>query len=271
MDSQVQWFRDRVLRSAIRRVVFAFALVTGVFAAVLVGALGVPTFPGVGWALVAGLVITTGWFITGLFTNPVDFRYLLAYVGESVEFGAQKALAVPDVSGSTRLCFTLVDDTAEGRPVFDVFAAGPTVVCRGRSSGSVSFLARLADGRIMCTDRQLSIPHEDLVLNIVTSDDAAVRLRSHQALLERLAARGLGADPNPDPNIVLDYLARERDGYRAIGPLLGSLLNVDGGSAPLRLLIGIRPDELLELALGAGTRTEADTAVRRLHVETAMA
>lgn len=261
-----------MIRAVSRKLARGFGLVAAVLVVVLVVGVGLPFVPAIGWAVGSALLVILGWSLTGLFTNPVDLRYLRTYLEETVEYDAYRSVpATGGIAGpgGAQFCFTLVDDTA-ATPVYDVFAAGDMVVCRSRSSGSTSFYSRLDDGRILCTDRQLSVPNRQLVLNVVRSPDAVERLRAHRALVDGLSARDVPVREQADPGMVLDHLEYERDGFRQLGAVLGCALNVDGERAPLRLLVDVPSDELLALALIPEVGGVSAPPVRRLHVDVAV-
>ncbi|MCP3989667.1 MAG: hypothetical protein GY724_11370 [Actinomycetia bacterium] len=220
-------------------------------------------------AVLLPLILLGLWVVAALATNPVDIRYLRAYTRETVHYGDSEICGGQEGSdggtdGRPELVFTLIDDNDDGSPVYKVYSAGELLICRSQRSGAVALYSQLVDGRIICTDRQLSVPHQELILNMVRTKDPEQRLQSHQALVGHDQVRRLGVRPCPDPLIVLRHIYLEREGYCSLG-WLSCLLDIDGDTSPLRLTIDVDPAELLELS--ELPIAEHRPHVRRLHLE----
>ena len=269
VDPQIEWFRDRILRGVVIRLVVAGVLVAS--------AVGLFTFMGqwadLWWSVALGcgtaILACGAWVGISLLTNPVDVRYMRSYLAQGVQVCNPAARAGFDrsapASGSRiQHLFTVIDESADDRPLYDVFSLGHIVMSGWRSSETAVFYSQLVDGRTVCTDRQLSVPRPGWVLNLVRSKDPEQRLRSHSELLDQLAALGVTANPSPDPWLVLDHLSDEREGYRQLGPFLSCFLDVDGDRSPWRLTVSVPPAELLGLEGVGPTATVA--SARRLRV-----
>ena len=248
MDLPVLWLRRHVVQRVARRL-GVVATVVAVLAGVLAAVGGVGAGPAIAVGLVVGLLAAAGWFVTALFTNPLDHGYLRAYTAEAVSISPEGDVIREKTSaaGPPELRLTIVDP-ATGEPAHRVFANGHRVLVRSAGSDAVSIYSKLEDGRIVCTDARLTVPHPDLVVNLVRDVDLDVQLERHDELLKRLGRNGVRTDANPDPQLVLDALQAERAGFRQLGSVWGCFLDVESTPAPWRLLVDVAPDELLALA-----------------------
>lgn len=268
MDLHVMWFRARI----VRRVTTRLATVGGAVAALAGAALWLGGGTGLATAAVTGLLIGAGlagcWLVFSLFTNPIEHRYLRAYLAEALEVHRPEQSPLPhdDGRGAPSLRFTLVDRTADA-PVCSVYASGRVIVSRSTNAGKVVMYSRLADGRMIVTDTQLTVPRTDVIMNLCRDADLSTQADHHQALLNRLSSEGMLIDPSPDPHLVIDYLAGEREAFRQLGSIWGCFVSVDGPSSVMELTVDVARSELL--ALHGLRPTGADEHRRVLAVEPA--
>ncbi|MEM9037272.1 MAG: hypothetical protein AAGA99_26455 [Actinomycetota bacterium] len=266
----MRWFRRRIRRGVTRRLVALVVSTTLAVAGVAQAGGWLPPELAAPIGVAIGSALASAWFVTAMFTNPLDLRYLRAYLGEDVEIERpdDAGAGEPTAVRSRRFCYSIEDETAGGATVFDVHAAGHLIISRARASGATVFYSRLADGRAIVTDRQLTAPRTGWMLHPVRDDDAATRLRQHCALLDRIAERGVPVDPAPDPGIVIEHLSAERASYRELGSILGCFVDVDGDRRRSRLAVDVAAAELLALPADGGDGGRR-RFVRRVRVRSA--
>lgn len=262
MDLHVLWTRAQIVQGVVTKLAtVGTALAFAIGAATWFGGdLGFGTSALIG-ALTA-VAVTGCWFVVALFTNPIDHRYLRAYLAEAVEIERpeQSPLAHHETAGGTRHHFDVFDRTADA-PVCAVYSAGQIVISRSATGGNVVLYSRLADGRTVVTDRQWTVPREDCILNVCDGGDLETLAADHRALLDTLSSGGIPVDPRPDPSLVVDHLSSEREAFRQLGSIWGCFLAVDGRQSSMDLTVEI--DGAAVRALH-GLQANVDDAPRRV-------
>lgn len=257
MDSHVVWMRRHVGRTVLRRLA-TMALAVTVAAALV---LGDPAT-----AVLIGQAVALAWLGLALISNPLGYRYLAHHLGnppwfepgppngephahaaELVRLGMRRTL----VAGATDVDEPdAADEPDDGAFVYDILQSKDRLLTAAvnRGTGSVSVMSRLADGRIVHTTPVAVVPREQLVALTVSSDDLRDIVRGHVDLLGRLADQGI-RPVDATPRLWLDAMALEHGGYEQLGPLLGSLLHIDGGRTLGRLLVPVPADDVLALSV----------------------
>ena len=250
------------LRRTITRTVGVRLFRTGVITAVVVLALlllqtSFDPLSAVAIAVVAGELVALGRLGHALLTNPLAAPYLRQLTSEPVRYVSAPAStdwphpAVAELTpyGLERVN-TLQATSAPDQPMFDVLETPDHMVAAavGRASGTVTLTTSFDDGRVLCTSQQLVPPSRWLIVNQIPDDDVHAVARGHRRAVAMLKASGVAPTFTGVASFhrVMDH---EWTGYRELGPVLGALLDIDGGAGPLRLAYTPTPDEILELGI----------------------
>ena len=255
MDPQVEWLRRRIIAGIVRRLVFVLVVVSGGgFAGSFLG-LELDITTSVATGALAGVVVAAMWFVVSLFTNPLNLAFLGQYLGTAMTLSQQRPAAFVDLSATdrgeapdrVRFLFSITDDEPDAPPGYDVLLVNGVVAARSPNTGSLHLYSRLDDGRIVCTSRQASPPHERLVVNVASDGTTTDLFCDHAAFLTRLQLTA-GLNATADPMAPLEHLVIEQSAFRQLGRTLSALFGVERRPAPHRLVVTPRPDDLRTLA-----------------------
>ncbi len=209
-------------------------------------------------SLTLGQAVALTWFLAALSANPLTYRYLSGYLRRRPRLGttpsdgpAHPVAGAFESRGFARGPATR-DGTVLNGPVWDLFQTPGREVTAvvGRSSGSLSIVTPLGDGRILQTSTLQSPPHRQFVVNTVAGAEPQELLASHLRLVGVFANGGVRPVSAPT-SLWSEIAAVEHEAYQALGPVLGSLWNLSGGRSWLRLLVPIRSERVLAQGLSA--------------------
>ncbi|NNE96112.1 MAG: hypothetical protein HKN24_08810 [Acidimicrobiales bacterium] len=220
------------------------------------------------WAFVLGQIFALTRLAVAVTTNPLSYRFLAGYIQSPYSFeplhvpnfdpdnydldarSPYPSAGVSDALTGWKLTRTITvhDPEAAPSPVFDLFHSPSGVVLAAVSqvTGSLALMTELDDGRILHTTDLLVPPHPSMVVNTVVGAPMELA-RAHTRLLAML----MTLDINPSQTgvrVFADVMAAEHAAYSDLGPLLGSVLNIDGRISP-NLSYGVDTDDLLERTL----------------------
>jgi hypothetical protein len=262
MDLHVMWFRGRIIRRIGAKLALVATVLTVATAVAAWAGAGTGPAASAGLGVLVGATVSLGWLALAIFTNPIDHRYLRAYLDEDVEVRVPETSPLPPplTEGKTRPVFSLHDRTGDA-VVCSVYSAGHIIASRSGVTDATVLYSRLVDGRTVVTDTQLSVPRSGCIANLCRGGDLAALAECHQELLDTLANAGLLIDPSPDPKIVVEHLCAEREAFRQLGSILGCFVAVDGRRTAMDLTVDIDPAELLGLH---GLRPRREEGRRRV-------
>ena len=195
MDAHVSWLRRRAATSVVRQLLVTFA----VFAA-LTGGLAHWQTDG-DWlvafavAVAAGQVATVMRGLQAIRSNALDHEFLTDYIEGGHELAVHHRdfeahhERCDDLDGFLRL-FAIKDLGADPAPVFELLHTADCAVTAtvSRASGAVTLYSRLADGRIVVTDRRL-------VKVLAWYDNEWGYVNRMIELAQRMVAKGSHAQP----------------------------------------------------------------------------
>ncbi len=228
---------------------------------------GVEPLAALPWACIIGLICGFTRLAVALTTNPLSYRYLSDYIDSPYTFqplhrsdiatqgglDADTSDTPDDVSEALRgwklsRTITVHDPNATPSPVFDLFHSPSDVVLAAVShaTGSLALMSELNDGRILHTTDLLVPPHPSMVINTIEGTPMELA-KAHTRLLGML----MSLDIKPvqtGVRVFADVIAAEHSAYADLGPLLGSVLNIDGRTSP-NWSYGVDTDDLLEQTL----------------------
>ncbi len=200
--------------------------------------------------LVAQLV-AGGRLLIAIESNPLNRRYLRRYGDRPLRFRSLHPADPPHDAAASLPEFglhrsaTIGDLEGDATMVFDLFQSGNRLVtvAVARKTGSVSVLSELDDGRLVVTVGVTTLPNERLVVNVVPGGSLPKLLAAHRSLLESLIGRRARPIPS-SPEVFVRSLHLEQQSYVALGPVIGSFLDVTGAGRTARLAVRLDPDDL---------------------------
>ena len=220
------------------------------------------------WAFLLGQIFGLTRLAVAVTTNPLSYRYLSGYIDSPYSFeplhvpdfdplghgfDPDSNLAPKEVSAALQgwkltRTITVHDPQADPSPIFDLFHSPSGVVLAAVSqiTGSLALMTELDDGRVLHTTDLLVPPHPSMVINTVVGTPMELA-EAHTRLLAMLMT--LNIKPSQTGvRVFADVMAAEHAAYADLGPLLGSVLNIDGRISP-NLSYAIDTDDLLEQSL----------------------
>jgi hypothetical protein len=168
-----------------------------------------------GWRFIRSYIDSPGTFLVG---SPYDGRHPAAFLLDGMEM---------------HHVATAVHDTATDTGVFDLHQTANQLVTAAvnRSSGSVTVLSALSDGRILQT--------ASLVVVHVPRATVPELARAHRSALHQVLDRGV-SPIRADSALFVEAHRREHRAYVTLGPLASCVLDLTGAPPPLacRVLCG---------------------------------
>ncbi len=219
------------------------------------------------WACIIGLICGLTRLSVALTTNPLSYRYLSGYIDSPYTFEPLHRTDLASNGGAdtddpetpaevTRALrgwklsrtITVHDPNAFPSPVFDLFhsPSGVVLAAVSHATGSIALMSELNDGRVLHTTDLLVPPHPSMVINTIEGTPMEIA-QAHTRLLGML----MSLDIKPvqtGVRVFADVIAAEHSAYADLGPLLGSILNIDGRTSA-NWSYSIDVDDLLEQTL----------------------
>lgn len=267
MSRSLRWIRAYLGESLIVSIVVTAAIGTLLSYTYITLRSGLEPIAALPWAFLLGQIFGLTRLAMAITTNPLTYRYLARYIESPFTF---EPLHTPDLAteggpnsptddfsadvsaalDGWRLTRTITvhDPNADPSPVFDLFHSPSGVVLAAVShfTGSMALMTELDDGRVLHTTDLLVPPHAAMVINTVEGPPLEIA-KAHTRLLAMLTT--LEIKPvQTGVRVFADVMAAEHSAYADLGPLLGSVLNIDRRLSA-NLSYGVDTDELLEQTL----------------------
>ncbi len=267
VSRSLRWIRAYLSESLVVSIVVTSAIGTLLSFTFITLRSGLEPIAALPWALVLGQVFGLTRLALAVTTNPLSYRYLANYIESPFTFeplytsdiaaegGPSYAdgLASAEVTAALdgwRLTRTITvhDPRADPSPVFDLFHSPSGVVLAAVShvTGSMALMTELDDGRILHTTDLLVPPHPAMVVNTVEGAPLDIA-KAHTRLLAMLSTLDI-RPAQTGVRVFADVIAAEHSAYADLGPLLGSVLNLDR-RVSANLSYRVDTDELLEQTL----------------------
>jgi hypothetical protein len=258
MDRHVDWLRRRILTSIAKQSAGTLAVVAVVVFLLLKVVLGLGLVAALFFALLLGLVAAGARVVHARANNPLSASDVRQYISRPFAYRVTKfegdEVANPVAEGLPGFRpVATINDPDENLQVFDVYNDPSQLVAASvnRSTGAVSLMSSLDDGRTLVTSAQLSPPHEQIVLNFADNASVASAIAAHRRVI---ASQG---DITPLSGgayeIVLEVLKCEYDSYSELGANLSPFFNPDPEPARWsQLMSRVGAKELTQLSEDMG-------------------
>ncbi len=212
------------------------------------------------WSVLLGLIFGVTRLAVAVTTNPLSYRYLEHYIDSPFVFEPTPMPEVdvdrniPDAvvraleGWSLTRTISMHDPRAQPSPIFDLHhsPSGAVLASVSHATGSLALMTELVDGRILHTTDLIVPPHPSMVVNTVKGSPQEIA-KAHTRLLALLGTLDI-TPVQTGVQVFANVMAAEHSAYADLGPVLGSLLNLDGRVSP-NLSYGIDIDDLLERTL----------------------
>lgn len=253
VDPHLCWLRWRLLRWLARSVLLGVGVGAMLGSLVLVAG-GRPAMSAVPEAVVGAQLVMGGVLGWAAATNPLGLGYLRSRLRDGAAV-AQVGTIVPPVRPELdRFGLRPLGVVTVGPPALEAGLEvhrrpdGVVTALHSPTTGRLTLLSRLDDGRIVVTDDMATVPHQRLVVNVAPGGQPQTLMRSHLAVIERAAFEGCRLQPEGGV-IVVEALELEHQGLAGLGAL-ASFFDPTTVGRSLRLLPPLAPADLLALALG---------------------
>lgn len=268
VDQQLRWLRSQIVRTVSRDLLYTWSISAGVVLVLLQQATDLDLLTMVPWAVLASQLVVVARLGTSLATSPLSVGYLRRFIAHPCEL-----VPLHDAEGLphevTDLMYgydlhhnvTVADANVGSTPVFDLFRTADWMVTAavGRESGTVVLVSMMNDGRILYTSDIGGPPQGELILNVVGGASLSEIALAHRQLIIDLRARGV--EPvRSGTSVFAELMVREHSAYAALGPILGSFLELDGSRAPHRVQYRAASQAVLDLAMPTTSRAGAEVA-----------
>lgn len=249
------WLRARMARAVGQRLAAVALVATVVAHSLLLWRTAQSGWWLLAWSILAGQVVVALSVVAAVTANPLGYRFLRRYLEGPTELvpvsleGECHEHAEPFLTHGFSLAATVRDGVDEDPAVFDLLqsANGRMVAGVSRTTGDLTVLSALTDGRLLHTSAFLVPPHRHLVVNTAPTLEPIAVLGSHTQALAALDAHGIRPTVTT-ARAFRDAARSEREAYAALGPVLGAFYDpVPGRVSPAT--VRVDPAEVLERSL----------------------